>query len=103
MESLAVLIQKLPLPFQLWRGFCSFPLKKLHFYFMKIENIEKYNKDKIKEVDENNKRVMEKIQKNIELETEYRVKDVVSTISCKKVSFTINWREGQYEKIFNHS
>jgi hypothetical protein len=64
-------------------------------------NFEKYNKDKIKEVDEHNKRLLEKYS---QFDKTILVKEAqkVSQYLTRKSLF-INWGEGQYEKIFGHS
>jgi len=67
---------------------------------MKIDNIEKYNKDKIKEVDAHNKRLSEKIKNDSFKDSEYQTKNVLNSF-CRS-SISINWRERQYEEIFGH-
>jgi hypothetical protein len=64
-------------------------------------NFEKYNKDKIKEVDEHNKRLLEKYS---QFDTTILEKEAhkASQYLIRKSVF-INWKDNQYEEIFGHN
>jgi hypothetical protein len=64
-------------------------------------NFEKYNKDKIKEIDEHNKKLFEKYSQFDEITLVKEARKVSQYLTRK--SLFINWEEGQYEEIFGHS